>query len=206
MIFQEVSGWASPALATVVPGHLLTKFGSGVLRTDVIVPKATRVSGAGQWVWPHGPTRPLLVPADELQCACDVPYCSMPTCTGKVCFVSKRKEEGVITQHRGCFSHNIPENCQAAVMEQYGMRCCDSSMCNAELEIFLQGAGPRARSRSRGRGAELRVQLEMGLGLQTVLVFTQHLEGLPFPGGTGPLRCPHVSLLRLALQSCQPWG
>ncbi|XP_051497461.1 serine/threonine-protein kinase receptor R3 isoform X1 [Apus apus] len=77
--------------------------------------------------------------ADELLCACDVPHCSLPTCTGKVCFVSKRKEEGTITQHRGCFSQNILENCRTSVTEQYGTRCCNSSMCNAELEIFLQG-------------------------------------------------------------------
>ncbi|NXT95122.1 ACVL1 kinase, partial [Anhinga rufa] len=77
--------------------------------------------------------------ADELLCACDVPHCSLPTCTGKVCFVSKRKEEGIITQHRGCFSQNILENCRTPVTEQYGMKCCHSSMCNAELEIFLQG-------------------------------------------------------------------
>ncbi|XP_029893081.1 serine/threonine-protein kinase receptor R3 isoform X2 [Aquila chrysaetos chrysaetos] len=77
--------------------------------------------------------------ADELLCVCDVPHCSLPTCTGQVCFVSKRKEEGTITQHKGCFSQNILENCHTPVTEQYGMRCCDSSMCNAELEIFLQG-------------------------------------------------------------------
>ncbi|KAM6038789.1 LOW QUALITY PROTEIN: activin receptor type-1-like [Theristicus caerulescens] len=77
--------------------------------------------------------------AAELLCACDVPHCSLPTCTGKVCFVSKRKEEGTITQHKGCFSQNILENCRTPVTEQYGMRCCDSSMCNADLEIFLQG-------------------------------------------------------------------
>lgn len=93
---------------------------------------------------------PLLVPTEELLCACDVPHCSLPTCTGKVCFVSKRKEEGTITQHRGCFSQNILENCRTPVTEQYGMRCCDSSMCNAELEIFLQGTGAQSPSRSRG--------------------------------------------------------
>ncbi|XP_064899771.1 serine/threonine-protein kinase receptor R3 isoform X2 [Columba livia] len=77
--------------------------------------------------------------ADELLCACDVPHCSLPTCTGTVCFVSKRKEEGTITQHRGCFSQNILEHCRATATEQYGTRCCESSMCNAELEIFLPG-------------------------------------------------------------------
>lgn len=157
--------------------------------------------------WPHGTTCPLLVPADELLCACDVPHCSLPTCTGKVCFVSKRKEEGIITQHRGCFSQNILENCHTPVTEQYGMRCCDSSMCNAELEIFLQGTGARSPSRSRGgRGAELPARLEMWLGLQMIPVLTQPLEGHPFPGGTGPERCPQVSLLGLCLQSCHPWG
>ncbi|XP_054253096.1 serine/threonine-protein kinase receptor R3 isoform X1 [Indicator indicator] len=77
--------------------------------------------------------------ADELLCACDVPHCSLPSCMGKVCFISKRKEEGAIVQHRGCLSQNILEHCHTAVTEQYGMRCCDSSMCNAELELFLQG-------------------------------------------------------------------
>ncbi|KAM6308136.1 activin receptor type-1-like [Podargus strigoides] len=84
-------------------------------------------------------TLSLGLAADELPCACDVPHCSQPTCMGKVCFISKRKEEGTITQHRGCLSQNILENCHTAVTEQYGMRCCSSSMCNAELEIFLQG-------------------------------------------------------------------
>uniref|UniRef100_A0A8V5GYL6 Serine/threonine-protein kinase receptor n=1 Tax=Melopsittacus undulatus TaxID=13146 RepID=A0A8V5GYL6_MELUD len=87
----------------------------------------------------HNMPHPLC--ADELLCACDVPHCSTPTCTGKVCFVSKRKEDGTITQHRGCFSQHILENCNTPVTEQYGMRCCDTSMCNAELEIFLQGTG-----------------------------------------------------------------
>ncbi|XP_058717084.1 serine/threonine-protein kinase receptor R3 isoform X1 [Poecile atricapillus] len=77
--------------------------------------------------------------AEELLCACDVPHCSQPNCTGKVCFVSKRREEGTITQHRGCFSQNILEHCHTPVTEQYGMRCCNFHMCNAELEIFLQG-------------------------------------------------------------------
>lgn len=99
--------------------------------------------------------RPLLVPAEELLCACDVPHCSQPNCTGKVCFVSKRKEEGTITQHRGCFSQNILEQCRTPVTEQYGMRCCDFYMCNAELEIFLQGTG------AWGRGDELPAWLEM---------------------------------------------
>lgn len=67
-----------------------------------------------------------------------------------MCFVSKRKEEGTITQHKGCFSQNILENCHTPVTEQYGMRCCDSSMCNAELEIFLQGTGAWSPSRSQG--------------------------------------------------------
>ncbi|XP_074663733.1 activin receptor type-1-like isoform X1 [Strix aluco] len=84
-------------------------------------------------------TLSLSFAADELLCACDVPHCSQPTCTGTVCFVSKRKEEGTVTQHRGCFSRNILENCRTPVTEQYGMKCCSSSMCNAELEIFLQG-------------------------------------------------------------------
>ncbi|XP_029821847.1 serine/threonine-protein kinase receptor R3 [Manacus vitellinus] len=84
-------------------------------------------------------TLSLGLAADELLCACDVPFCSQPTCTGKVCFVSKRREEGTITQHRGCFSQNILEHCNTPVTEQYGMRCCESRMCNAELEIFLQG-------------------------------------------------------------------
>uniref|UniRef100_A0A8B9USW5 Serine/threonine-protein kinase receptor n=1 Tax=Anas zonorhyncha TaxID=75864 RepID=A0A8B9USW5_9AVES len=77
--------------------------------------------------------------ADELLCACDVPHCSVPNCTGKVCFVSKRREDGRIVQHRGCFSTNLLENCSPYVMEQYGTRCCDSNMCNAELEIYLPG-------------------------------------------------------------------
>ncbi|XP_054662828.1 serine/threonine-protein kinase receptor R3 isoform X1 [Grus americana] len=84
-------------------------------------------------------TLSLSFAADELLCTCDMPYCSVSTCTGKVCFVSKRKEEGTITQHKGCFSQNTLENCHTSVTEQYGMRCCYSSMCNAELEIFLQG-------------------------------------------------------------------
>ena len=57
-----------------------------------------------------------------------------------------------------------------------------------------------------GRGAELPAWLEMWLGLQMIPVLTQHLEGHPFPGGTGPARCPQVSLLGLCLQSCHPWG
>ncbi|XP_047908848.2 serine/threonine-protein kinase receptor R3 [Anser cygnoides] len=81
----------------------------------------------------------LSLAADELLCVCDVPHCSVPTCTGKVCFVSKRREDGRITQHRGCFSNNLLENCRPHVMEQYGTRCCNSSMCNAELEIYLPG-------------------------------------------------------------------
>uniref|UniRef100_A0A8C5IHW6 receptor protein serine/threonine kinase n=1 Tax=Junco hyemalis TaxID=40217 RepID=A0A8C5IHW6_JUNHY len=68
-----------------------------------------------------------------LLCACDVPHCSQPNCTGQVCFVSKRKEEGTITQHRGCFSQNILEHCHTPVTEQYGMRCCNFHMCNADL-------------------------------------------------------------------------
>lgn len=72
---------------------------------------------------------------------------------GKVCFVSKRKEEGTITQHRGCFSQNILENCHTPVTEHYGMRCCRSSMCNTELEIFLQGTGARSPPRTQ-RGEE----------------------------------------------------
>uniref|UniRef100_A0A663N922 receptor protein serine/threonine kinase n=1 Tax=Athene cunicularia TaxID=194338 RepID=A0A663N922_ATHCN len=87
---------------------------------------------------------------DELLCACDVPHCSQPTCTGTVCFVSKRKEEGTVTQHRGCFSQNILENCRTPVTEQYGMKCCSSSMCNAELEIFLQGDGGTSPSEEPG--------------------------------------------------------
>uniref|UniRef100_A0A8C4TVM9 receptor protein serine/threonine kinase n=1 Tax=Falco tinnunculus TaxID=100819 RepID=A0A8C4TVM9_FALTI len=35
------------------------------------------------------------------------------------------------------------------------------------------------------------------LGLQILLILTQHLEGRPLPGGTGPARCPQVSLLEL---------
>lgn len=81
------------------------------------------------------------IPADELQCACDVPHCPVPTCTGKVCFVSKRKEAGRVTQHKGCFSDHLLENCQSSVMEHFGTRCCNASMCNAELQIYLQGTG-----------------------------------------------------------------
>uniref|UniRef100_A0A8C3GTX4 Serine/threonine-protein kinase receptor n=1 Tax=Corvus moneduloides TaxID=1196302 RepID=A0A8C3GTX4_CORMO len=127
---------------------------------------------------------PLLVPAEELLCACDVPHCSQPNCTGKVCFVSKRKEEGTITQHRGCFSQNILEHCQTPVTEQYGMRCCKSRMCNAELEIFLQGTG------AWGRGDELPTWLEMWLGLKIVPVLTQHVQSHLFPSEKGPPRCP----------------
>lgn len=104
-------------------------------------PAACPRLGGGVSPW-HNVPHPLC--ADELLCACDVPHCSTPTCTGKVCFVSKRKEDGTITQHRGCFSQHILENCHTPVTEQYGMRCCDSSMCNAELEIFLQGTGSPA--------------------------------------------------------------
>lgn len=132
---------------------------------------------------PRGPACPLLVPADELQCACDVPYCSVPTCTGKVCFVSKRKEEGVITQHRGCFSQNIPENCQTAVMEQYGLRCCDSSMCNAELEIFLQGTGPRSLSRSWGERGRAACAAGDGVGSPDHPRLHSAPRGPPFPRG-----------------------
>lgn len=126
------------------------------------------------------------MPAEELLCACDVPHCSQPNCTGKVCFVSKRKEEGTITQHRGCFSQNILEQCRTPVTEQYGMRCCDFYMCNAELEIFLQGTG------AWGRGDELPAWLEMWLGLKIVPVLTQHVQSHLFPGETGPPRCPQV--------------
>ncbi|XP_042747912.1 serine/threonine-protein kinase receptor R3-like, partial [Lagopus leucura] len=77
--------------------------------------------------------------AGELQCACDVPHCPAPTCTGTVCFVSKRKEAGRVTQHKGCFSDHLLENCQSSVMEHFGTRCCNASMCNAELEIYLRG-------------------------------------------------------------------
>lgn len=126
------------------------------------------------------------MPAEELLCACDVPHCSQPNCTGKVCFVSKRKEEGTITQHRGCFSQNILEQCRTPVTEQYGMRCCDFYMCNAELEIFLQGTG------AGGRGDELPTWLEMWLGLKIVPVLTQHVQSHLFPGETGPPRCPQV--------------
>lgn len=122
------------------------------------------------------------MPADELLCACDVPHCSLPTCTGTVCFVSKRKEEGTITQHRGCFSQNILEHCRTTVTEQYGTRCCESSMCNAELEIFLPGTG---HGSLRGAGQEeLPTRLEIWLGLQIVPLLTQHLQGHPCPGGT----------------------
>ncbi|XP_021234869.1 serine/threonine-protein kinase receptor R3-like [Numida meleagris] len=81
----------------------------------------------------------LSLAADELQCACDVPHCAAPTCTGKVCFVSKRREAGGVTQHKGCFSDHLLENCRPYVMEHFGTRCCNASMCNAELEIYLRG-------------------------------------------------------------------
>uniref|UniRef100_A0A8C2U4M4 receptor protein serine/threonine kinase n=1 Tax=Coturnix japonica TaxID=93934 RepID=A0A8C2U4M4_COTJA len=81
----------------------------------------------------------LAIAADELQCACDMPYCPTPTCTGKVCFVSKRREAGRVTQHKGCFSEHLLENCKPYVMEHFGVRCCNASMCNAELEIYLRG-------------------------------------------------------------------
>lgn len=81
------------------------------------------------------------MPAGELQCECDVPHCPAPTCTGTVCFVSKRKEAGRVTQHKGCFSDHLLENCQSSVMEHFGTRCCNASMCNAELEIYLRGTG-----------------------------------------------------------------
>uniref|UniRef100_A0A8C9FRQ1 receptor protein serine/threonine kinase n=1 Tax=Pavo cristatus TaxID=9049 RepID=A0A8C9FRQ1_PAVCR len=86
--------------------------------------------------------------ADELQCACDVPHCPAPTCTGKVCFVSKRREAGRVTQHKGCFSDHLLENCRPYVMEHFGTRCCNASMCNAELEIYLQGEAALGKSPS----------------------------------------------------------
>ncbi|XP_067170350.1 serine/threonine-protein kinase receptor R3 [Apteryx mantelli] len=77
--------------------------------------------------------------ADELMCACDVPRCNSSSCSGKLCFVSKRKEDGKITQNRGCFSQHLLEHCRGPIMEHFGMRCCNVTMCNAELEIYLQG-------------------------------------------------------------------
>ncbi|XP_062453168.1 serine/threonine-protein kinase receptor R3 isoform X2 [Rhea pennata] len=76
---------------------------------------------------------------DELLCACDVPHCNVSTCSGKVCFVSKKKEDGKITQNKGCFSQHLLENCRGPVMEHFGMKCCHASMCNADLEIYLRG-------------------------------------------------------------------
>ncbi|XP_068777256.1 serine/threonine-protein kinase receptor R3 isoform X4 [Struthio camelus] len=81
----------------------------------------------------------LSAAAGELLCACDVPRCNVSTCSGKVCFVSKRKEDGKITQNKGCFSQHLLENCRGPVMEHFGTKCCHANMCNAELEIYLQG-------------------------------------------------------------------
>uniref|UniRef100_A0A8C6ZSB7 receptor protein serine/threonine kinase n=1 Tax=Nothoprocta perdicaria TaxID=30464 RepID=A0A8C6ZSB7_NOTPE len=76
----------------------------------------------------------------ELLCACDVPHCTASTCAGKVCFVSKSREQGHVTRSRGCFSRHLLENCRGPVMEHFGTRCCNASMCNARLDVYLQGA------------------------------------------------------------------
>ncbi|XP_025898594.1 serine/threonine-protein kinase receptor R3 [Nothoprocta perdicaria] len=75
----------------------------------------------------------------ELLCACDVPHCTASTCAGKVCFVSKSREQGHVTRSRGCFSRHLLENCRGPVMEHFGTRCCNASMCNARLDVYLQG-------------------------------------------------------------------
>lgn len=157
------------------------------------------------------------MPADELLCVCDVPHCSVPTCTGKVCFVSKRREDGRITQHRGCFSNNLLENCRPHVMEQYGTRCCNSSMCNAELEIYLPGTGTRGcprlasglppfPSRSQGeRGRAFRGGGDV-FGSRDNPSPLSALPGSPFAMQDGASEVPPVPLLGLCPRSCHPWG
>ncbi|XP_064354570.1 serine/threonine-protein kinase receptor R3 isoform X2 [Dromaius novaehollandiae] len=85
--------------------------------------------------------------AGELLCACDVPHCNVSTCRGKVCFVSKSREGGSVTRRKGCFSQHLLESCRGPVMEHFGTKCCNASMCNAHLEIYLRGEeapGPAA--------------------------------------------------------------
>lgn len=155
------------------------------------------------------------MPADELLCACDVPHCSVPNCTGKVCLVSKRREDGRIVQHRGCFSSNLMENCRPHVMEQYGTRCCDSNMCNAELEIYLPGTGtprlPQPRLRavplpfSRSHGERGRVFRGCGdvFGSLNNPSPLPALPGSPFRMQDGASEVPPVPLLALCPH---PWG
>ncbi|XP_053868519.1 serine/threonine-protein kinase receptor R3 isoform X2 [Malaclemys terrapin pileata] len=86
-------------------------------------------------------TVPRSVPAENLMCACDdhVQPCDHATCWGKVCFVSKTRENGKATQRKGCLSDNIPEHCQTKPMEEYAMSCCSSNMCNENTSVLLKG-------------------------------------------------------------------
>uniref|UniRef100_A0A8C8SK97 Serine/threonine-protein kinase receptor n=1 Tax=Pelusios castaneus TaxID=367368 RepID=A0A8C8SK97_9SAUR len=82
-------------------------------------------------------TVPRNITADELVCACDLQHCENTTCRGKVCFVSRRLEDGKTTQNKGCLNSHIREYCQTATMDQYAMNCCSSNMCNVNISVHL---------------------------------------------------------------------
>ncbi|KAH0629189.1 hypothetical protein JD844_011068, partial [Phrynosoma platyrhinos] len=83
----------------------------------------------------------LDIPVGELTCLCDKQGSKCrenSTCSGVMCFVSKHREAGEIVHRIGCLEKEY-ETCRGSILENYGMKCCSSNMCNLNLTIHLEG-------------------------------------------------------------------
>ncbi|XP_044277937.1 serine/threonine-protein kinase receptor R3 isoform X1 [Varanus komodoensis] len=80
---------------------------------------------------------PRIIKAGDLICDCKG-QCENNTCSGNVCFVSKHRQDGELFSRKGCL---IKENelCRGSTTDNYGMKCCQFSMCNLNLTILLKG-------------------------------------------------------------------
>ncbi|XP_042310375.1 serine/threonine-protein kinase receptor R3 [Sceloporus undulatus] len=81
--------------------------------------------------------------AGELTCLCDKQGSKCrenSTCSGVLCFVSKHRAAGEIIHRIGCLEKEY-ETCRGSILENFGMKCCSSNMCNLNLTIQLEGEG-----------------------------------------------------------------
>ncbi|XP_075758148.1 activin receptor type-1-like [Pelodiscus sinensis] len=76
-------------------------------------------------------------PEEKVTCACDLESCNNHTCQGKVCFVSKNLDSGKVFKKKGCLGKDTQLQCSSSEKE-YATRCCNSNMCNENMNIFLE--------------------------------------------------------------------